>query len=53
VRSTRARFERGVTLGAVAGEKLGDPTLRHVILAGDVDGTAALDDNGSDNQTGK
>jgi hypothetical protein len=53
VRSSRPRLKRRVALGAVAGEELGHPSFRHVIFAGDVDGAAAFDDNGSDDKTGQ
>jgi hypothetical protein len=53
VRSPGARLERRVTLDAVAGEELGDPSLRHVILAGDVDRTATFNNDGGDDKTGK
>ena len=53
VRPPRARLERRVALDAVAGEELGDPALRHVVVDGDVDRAAALDNDGSDDKTGK
>ena len=53
VRSPGARLERRVALDAVAGDELGDPALRHVVVPGDVDGATAFDNDGSDDKTGK
>jgi hypothetical protein len=51
VRSPRPRLERRVTLGPPASHQLGHPPLRHVVLAGDVNLAATLDDNSGDDKT--
>jgi hypothetical protein len=53
VRSPRPRFERRVTLCAVAGDELIHPRAGDVVAGRDFAGAMTLDDDSGDNETGK
>jgi hypothetical protein len=48
--SPRTQLERRVTLDAVAGQQLGDPSLRDVVIAGNVAPAATFNNDGGDNE---